>query len=134
MNRIPKNVAVCVALACLSAAPPCVARSKNSKPGPLTGTWTCVSHGRPEGDVPFTLYLEQTGEIVTGTVSSSQGSTELNSADFKKGELELHIDSPDGEYLLTAKLHKGQLTGQWSFQNNKGPWEGKKEPAPPKSR
>jgi hypothetical protein len=105
---------------------PIQAKEKQAKPGPLTGTWECTSHGGPQGDLPFTLYLEQQAETVTGSVSSPMGSTELSSATFKKKDLEIHIDTPDGEYLLTAKLlKKGALSGQWSHEDLKGTWEGK---------
>jgi hypothetical protein len=105
------------------------AKEKKAKPGPLTGTWECTSHGGPQGDLPFTLYLEQEAETVTGSVSSPMGSTELSSATFKKKDLEIHIDSPDGEYLLTGKLtKKGEMSGQWSHEDLKGTWEGKLQP------
>jgi hypothetical protein len=102
------------------------AKEKSAKPGPITGTWECTSHGGPQGDLPFTLYLEQQAETVTGSVSSPMGSTEISSATFKSKSLEIHIDTPDGEYLLTAKMvKKGALNGQWSHEDLKGTWEGK---------
>lgn len=102
------------------------AKEKKAKPGPLTGTWECTSHGGPQGDLPFTLYLEQQNETVTGSVSSPMGSTEISSATFKRKDLEIHIDTPDGEYLLTGKLlKKGAMSGQWSHEDLKGTWEGK---------
>ena len=108
-------------------------KGKESKPGPLTGTWECTSHGGPQGDQPFTLYLEQQAETVTGSVSSPMGSAELSSATFKSKNLEIHIDSPDGEYLLSGKMvKKGALSGQWSHEDLKGTWEGKLQPQTPK--
>ena len=104
-----------------------LARGKNPKPGPLTGTWECMSHGGPEGDMGFTLYLEQNEDTVSGSVSSPIGSTELTSASFKKNKLEIHIETPQTNYLLTATYKKGQLSGNWSTDNDlKGTWEGKK--------
>ncbi len=109
---------------CLSAP----AAEKKSKPGPLTGTWECMSHGGSQGDMPFTLYLEQNKEVVTGSVSSPMGGTELTSATFKKKTLEIHIDTPNGNYLVIGKLKKKtQLSGTWSLDDaEKGTWEGKK--------
>ncbi|PYU98180.1 MAG: hypothetical protein DMG26_19320 [Acidobacteria bacterium] len=75
-----------------------LAAEKKPKSGPLTGTWECVSHGGPHGDMNFTLYLEQNQETVTGTVSSPLGSTELTSASFKKNTLEIHIDTDERNY------------------------------------
>jgi hypothetical protein len=41
--------------------------------------------------------------------------------------LEVGIDTPMGNYLLTAKLKKNQLSGTWSVSSGeKGTWEGKK--------
>ena len=96
--------------------------------GLLTGTWECTSHGGPHGDeTPFTLELEQNGEKVTGSVSSPQGGMEITSATFRNDVLEIHLDTPDGNYVLTAKLKDGQLSGQTSHDGNPaGKWEGKK--------
>ncbi len=104
-----------------------LATDKKPKAGPLTGTWECVSHGGPHGDMNFTLYLEQNKETVTGTVSSPLGSTELTSASFKNNTLEIHIDTDQRNYLLTGRYKHGQLAGAWSTnEDQKGTWEGKK--------
>ena len=96
--------------------------------GPLTGTWECKSHGTSEGDLEFTLRLEQNGEKVTGSVSAPQGGTDLTSATFKDNVLEIHIDTDSGNYVLTAVLKNGALTdGKVTLDgNNQGTWEGKK--------
>ena len=58
------------------------------------------------------------------------GGTELTSASFKKKNLEIHIDTPQGNYALMAKLAKGELSGTWSVDSGeKGTWEGKKAAA-----
>src|SRR5260370_32234816 len=98
---------ITIATACILALGVCQslqAREKKAKPGPLTGTWECTSHGGPQGDLPFTLYLEQQAETVTGSVSSPMGSTAISSTTFKRKALALHIDTPHREYLLTGKL------------------------------
>ena len=103
------------------------AQGNKAKGGPVAGTWTCTAHGGTNGDIPFTLYLEQDNETVTGSVSSSMGDAEFSSASFKDGALEIHIDGGDQSYVLTAKLQNGQLSGQWSGgDTEKGNWEGKK--------
>jgi hypothetical protein len=102
-------------------------KESKSKGGPIAGTWTCTAHGGENGDIPFTLYLKQDNETVTGSVSSSMGDAEFSSASFKDGALEIHIDGGDQSYVLTAKLQNGQLSGQWSGgDTEKGNWEGKK--------
>ena len=104
-----------------------LAAEKKPKSGPLTGTWECVSHGGHQGDMKFTLYLEQNKETVNGTVSSPLGSTELTSASFKKNTLEIHIDTDQRNYLLIGRYKDGQLAGAWSTnEDQKGTWEGKK--------
>ncbi|HET7842260.1 MAG TPA: hypothetical protein VFM21_11665 [Terriglobia bacterium] len=106
------------------------AKEKKAKPGPLTGTWECQSHGSSQGDMPFTLSLEQTGENVTGSVESPMGGAPISSATFtKKKNLEIHIDTPNGTYLLTATVKKGKLAGEWTHDPEKGTWEGSKKAA-----
>jgi len=95
--------------------------------GPITGTWECQAKGGSQGDTPFTLYLTQKGETVEGSVSSPMGGTQITSATFKDNTLEIHIDSDDANYVLSAKLDKGVLTGTWANGDDKGTWEGKKQ-------
>lgn len=109
------------------------AKDRNPKPGPLTGTWDCRSHGASSGDMQFTLTLEQDKDTVTGSVSSPIGSAELSDATYSKKTLEIHIESDQDAYVLTGKLKNGKLTGEWSHGNEKGAWEGTKEaPTPSK--
>jgi len=94
---------------------------------PLTGTWQCTAHGGSNGDIAFTLSLQQQGETVSGSVSSSMGDAEISSGSFSKDALEIHINGGDTTYTLTAKLQDGQLSGDWSTDGGeKGTWEGKK--------
>ena len=131
MNRVMRRIGLCLLVMSLASAV-AFAKGNKSKPGPMAGTWSCTSHGGPQGDMTFTLYLEQTGDTVTGSVSSPIGSTELTTATFKKKMLEIHIDTPEGNYVLTGKLNKGQVSGTWSVEggasggNTKGTWDGKK--------
>ena len=125
MKRAPLMLTICLTL--ISLVGFALAKDKNPKPGPLTGTWECTSHGGPEGDMAFTLYLEQNSETVTGSVSSPIGSTDLGDATFKKNKLEIHIDGGEAKYLLMGTYKKGELSGEWSTDSDlKGTWEGKK--------
>jgi len=127
MKRILTSLAICVAVVFFAAT--CLAKDKKPKPGPITGTWECTSHGSAQGDMPFTLYLEQAKEVVTGSVSSPMGGTDITSASYKKKMLEIHLDTPNGNYVVMGKLKSGQLTGTWSLDaSEKGTWEGKKAP------
>jgi len=118
----------CLLVVCVAAFA-AAAEKKATKGGTLTGTWECTSHGSSQGDMPFTLYLEQNKDVVTGSVSSPIGGTDISSGSFKKGHLEIEISAPERTYKLTADLKKGQLSGEWSSDNEKGTWEGKKQPA-----
>ena len=42
-------------------------------------------------------------------------------------DLEIHIDTPQGNYQLTGQLKKGELSGKWSSDTESGVWEGKKQ-------
>src|SRR5271157_3607478 len=99
------------------------------KKGPMTGTWDCQAHGGSQGDTSFTLYLQQDKETVDGSISSPMGGTQISSGTLKKNMLEIHLDTPQGNYVLMAKFSKGTLSGTWSSDNDKGTWEGKKQAA-----
>src|SRR5271157_461255 len=137
MKRVLRAIGLCLVV--LSVTSLLAAKEIKAKPGPAAGTWECTSHGGTQGDMSFTLYLEQNGDTVTGSVSSPIGSTELTTSSFKKKMLEIHIDTPQGNYLLTGKVNKGQVSGSWSVdsggggENTKGTWEGKKSAAKPSS-
>lgn len=124
MRRNLVTVGVCFVLVCVASLG--VPRHKSPKPGPLTGTWECTLHGSSRGDMPFTFYLEQFGEDVTGSFTSIIGSSSISSGTYKKKGLEIRIEAPDTEYVLTGKVNKDQLSGDWSTENEKGTWEGKK--------
>ncbi len=125
MNRHFVPITVC--LVALGLAGVALAKDKSLKAGPLTGTWECTSHGSSRGDMPFTLDLQQEKETVAGSVSSPIGSAELSSASFKNKMLQIQIDTDGGDYLLTANLKDGKLSGEWSHGDEKGTWEGKKQ-------
>lgn len=108
-----------------------LAAAKDHK-GPMTGTWDCQAHGGSQGDMAVTLFLQQNKENVDGSISSPIGATQISSGTFKKNMLEIHIDTPEGAYVLMAKLSKGTLSGTWSTETEKGTWEGKKHVATPK--
>ena len=126
MKRTLSLVAVCLVILCLAAS--MQGNDKQPKPGKMTGTWECTSHGSSQGDMPFTLHLEHMGDAVSGSISSPIGGTEITSATFKKKKLDIRLETPNGNYVLTAKLKKGQLAGAWSQDGGEsGTWEGKRQ-------
>ena len=122
-----KFTALTVCFIALGLAGSVRAKENYLKPEPLTGTWECTSHGSSRGDMPFTLDLQQEREIVSGSASSPIGSAELSSASFKNNTLQIQIDSDDADYVLTANLKDGKLSGEWTHGDEKGTWEGKKQ-------
>lgn len=112
-----------IGLALLLAGSLAIAKDRR---GPVTGTWDCQAHGGSQGDMAFTLYLQQNKENVDGSISSPIGSVQLSSGTFKRNMLEIHLDTPQGNYTYMGKFSKGALSGNWSSDNDKGTWEGKK--------
>ena len=107
----------------LSPVPP----EKNIKLGPLTGTWKGVMHGLPRGDLEFKLYVQQTGEKITGIFSGELGGAAFNSSSFRNNALEIHMITPVGNFLLHAENRGDGLFGQWSITSGmEGSWEGKR--------
>ena len=97
--------------------------------GPLTGSWTCVSHVTSGGDTKFTLDLQQDGEKVTGSVDSDQGGMDITSGTFKEDILEIRLETPQGDYVIKGKLKDGQLAGAITLDGKPhANWEGKKVP------
>jgi hypothetical protein len=124
MNRKSIYIGICLTLFIAAS----LAMAKDKK-GSLTGTWDCQAHGGSQGDMAVTLYLEQDKESVDGSISSTIGGTQISSGTFKRNMLEIHIDTPQGAYVLMGKLTKGTLAGTWSSDSEKGTWEGKKQVA-----
>jgi hypothetical protein len=103
------------------------------KKGGLSGTWSCVAHGGAQGDMAFTLTLQQSRELVDGSINSPLGATQISSGALRKSELELHFDMPQGSYTLMGRLEKGgKIVGGWSLDSEKGSWEGTKQDTPVK--
>ena len=97
----------------------------------LSGTWNCVSHGHTQGDMKFILHLQQSKEVVDGSIESPLGATQISSGALRKSELELHFDMPQGSYTLMGHLEKGgKIVGAWSLDSDKGSWEGTKQDEP----
>jgi len=129
MRNVHIGVGLCILVLAASAA--ALARPDNKpKAGPMTGTWECTAHGTSQGDMSFTLNLQQNGETVTGTVGTSQGDVEITTGTYKKHVLDIHIEIAQGTYRVTGTFKGGQLSGDWSKdQDQKGTWEGKKTAA-----
>lgn len=121
-----RRLAVMSALCVLVFAAVLQAKDKPNS-SPLAGTWNCVAQGSANGDVSFTLYLEQSGQGYTGSVSAPQGDAPITSVTFKDNHLKIEIETSEDDYSLTATLADGKLSGLWYRDGQKrGPWHGKK--------
>jgi len=128
MKRSSILIGICLAVFLLAS----LGMAKDKKGG-LTGTWSCTSHGGPQGDMAFTLTLQQSKELVDGSINSPLGATQISSGALRKSELELHFDLPQGSYTLMGHLEKGgKIVGAWSLDSDKGSWEGTKLDNPEK--
>ena len=126
MNRAKGLLGVWLLI--LAAAVLTFAQEKKAEEGALSGTWDCVAHLSGEDDIPFTMKLDQNGDVIGGSIATHDGELEIKSGSYKSGMLELHLESPDAKYSVTGKLQGEQFKGTWSKDPDgmQGEWEGKK--------
>jgi len=123
LNRA--SIGMC--LMCFTIACMIYGQEKKNNSGDVSGTWECIAHGSVEGDVPFTMRLEQKGETIEGAISTHTGEINITSGSFKENMLEIHCDTPDANYLVTGKLKQEHLSGHWAKgTEQEGAWEGKR--------
>lgn len=119
------TIGVCLAF-CLAAIV-AIAQARSPAAAPLTGAWQCESHGGSQGDLSFTLDLQQKGENVTGSISTDQGTLDITSGSFKNGTLKFLVQTENNEYHVTGKYKNGKLAGTWTANGqDKGRWSGSK--------
>ena len=102
------------------------AQRPSTSDGALTGVWQCKL-SRADGEMPFTLDLAQSGDRVTGRVSSPEGELTIAASTLKNGVINIQLlPSPEGTYILTAKSAKQALTNGQVMLDGKsyGSWEG----------
>jgi len=102
-------------------------RGASPAAGPLTGTWEGVAHAT-DSEENFTMTLQQTGDQVKGSISTQNGGhLDITSGSFKNNALEIRCQTPDAKYVVTGKLKDGELSGDWSKdEDQKGTWEAKR--------
>lgn len=122
-----KRVAVLVSVLCFLTCGIALQAKDNANSPAVVGTWNCVAHGGPNGDVAFTLYLQKSENGLSGSVSAPQGDADLTSVTFKDNHLKIDINTYDNDYALDATLADGKLNGTWYLNGTKqGDWTGKK--------
>ena len=122
-----KYLATISAFCLLLAASGAVAHN-NTAQEPLTGTWQCIAHGAANGDLPFTLHMDQHNpKHIYGWVTAPQGTTDLRFVHCKASHLQIEIDTEQNQYALTGVIKDNQLSGTWKLNGRKkGTWQGKK--------
>jgi Cupin len=95
--------------------------------GPLSGIWEGIMHGFPQGDFPFTISFQQTGEDVKGVFALFFGGGAFKSSTLRHNTLDLHLDTPLANFVFNAQYRNGSISGTWSTdEGSKGTWEAKK--------
>jgi hypothetical protein len=129
MKRPLIVVASCLAILCLAAFS--MAADQNAKPGKLTGSWEGTATNAQQEEFDITLQLVQNGEVITGSISSPDGSADISSGSFRNNKLEVRIETSDAAYTVTGNLRDDVLSGQWSSDTGeKGTWHAKKKAEP----
>jgi hypothetical protein len=81
--------------------------------GGIAGNWTSVAVA-PNGEIVANLDLKLDGEILSGVISSDQGSLEIQKASFKDDKLQFDLDLGGNVYRIEAALKDDKFTGKWS--------------------
>jgi hypothetical protein len=110
------------------AAAPSPAQSS----GAVTGSWSSVSV-TPQGELALDLALEQTGEKVTGTVSSALGSLPILNGSFRDSRLRYDVEFGGTTYRTEGTLSGDKFQGEWSAVGgtDKGAWSATRKAAVP---
>lgn len=128
------NIAILLSLLLCAVGCAWAGPQKDAKAGALAGAWDCVAHGSVQGDVPFTLTLQQDHETLTGTITTADGELPIASGSYKDGALQILMEADGAKYTVKGKLDGAQLSGQWTKEgddgNQGGAWEGKRSSAP----
>jgi len=106
------------------------------KPSPLAGNWNCRAHGGSQGDITFTLSLTQTKDLIDGSISSSSpiGGTQISSGTMLRQVVEIHVETPQSNYIFVGKYKNGHISGTWSNDTEKGDWEADRQDLKPKHK
>jgi hypothetical protein len=102
------------------------ANPPNTDAATLTGDWDGLADAQGEG-FPFLLTLKIDGETVTGSSSSSLGTSTISKGTWKDGKLIFQLDSPNGTVSMSAVMKDGGLVGEFDYNGQlTGGWVAKK--------
>ena len=86
----------------LIAMRPAHAQAPATGSSELAGVWSCRLM-RADGEMPLALALTQTGDRVTGRVSSPESKLKFAALSLTNDLISIQLASPNGTYTLTAK-------------------------------
>jgi hypothetical protein len=95
---------------------------------PLQGTWNAVAV-TPEGNRPFQLVLNQSGDVISGNIVTPEGNIPIKKAAFASSMLTLEVEYGGGSYRIEASLANGKLAGKWSSASGSesGAWSAERK-------
>jgi hypothetical protein len=94
--------------------------------GSVSGTWVCIGHGAPQGDVPYTFNLMRNKDKITGNFAEISGlQADIKDGSFKDKKLTMGFDAYGGTVTMTGTMAgRGEMSGNWTFSGGAdGTWE-----------
>ena len=90
---------------------------------PLSGEWDAVAYYDTE--VAFSLTLKVEGAVVTGTVTTPEGPSDLRNGRWENGVFTFELTYQGAPVALSAEVKDGQLLGGWTYGNGEasGRWQ-----------
>jgi len=104
-------------------------RKSPPKTDAISGNWEAAFE-MEGGAASFTLTLKLklNGDKVTGEFSSDHiGTGKVSNGSWAANKLTLTVETNHGAMLLTGKLEKGKLTGQFNAGQMQGTWQASKK-------
>lgn len=98
--------------------------------GDLTGAWD-VSFNTPMGALEAALNIKQTGDELSGTISSPAGETAFKgTVKGKTLTVTFDVESPNGTISITmnGEQDADTLKGTFDFGQGSGDWTAKRKP------
>ncbi len=97
----------------------------------ILGKWQVKAEG-PNGPLDLEFVFKLDGDQLTGVASTDQGSLPFSTVKFEEPNLTMELALGDSTYSLKATLKNDTLDGTWEKVggDSKGPWTGKRSPAP----
>ncbi len=79
----------------------------------IVGSWN-VAAVSPEGTLKFVADFKQTGDTLSGVITTPDGTITLQKTNFANGRLTFEVEYMGGNYRIEAALENDKLTGKWS--------------------